>query len=84
MTNSGIGFSEGDIVTIAGCFNRPPARSAAWWTMLILGPQCAARHSGWAFRRRAEDPFYHLPLTRRGLFEHRRLQRYRIAGDVTA
>lgn len=80
----GMGFSEGDIVTIEGCYNRPPTRSAAWLAMLILGPQHAARHLGWAFRRRVPDPFNHLPLTRQGLFEPRRLQTYRIIGDVTA
>lgn len=81
---SGWGLTSGDIVTIEGCYNRPPTRIAAWWAMLILSPPRAARHLVWPFRRRDSDPFYHLPMTRRGLFEPRRLQTYRITGDVTA
>ena len=77
-------MAEGDIVTIEGCWNRPPTRSAAWWAMLILGPAFAARHLGRAFRRKVTDPWYHLPLKRRGLFEPRKLQMYRITGSVSA
>lgn len=72
------GFAPGDIVTIAGCYNRPPTRSWAWWVMLIFGPPFAARHLGWAFRRKSTDPFYHLGSTRRGLFAPRQLQTYRV------
>lgn len=76
-------LSPGDIVEFEGSFNRPPVKSLAWWAMLLFGPPFACRHLGWAFRRKASDPFYHIP-TRRNLFRERALQRYVITGEATS
>jgi hypothetical protein len=66
----------GDTVTIEGVNNRPPVATIGWWLMLIFGPPFAARHFGWAFRRGVSSPFNFFPMTRRHLFEPRRLQSF--------
>lgn len=69
-------LNPGDIVTIEGMYNRPSLASAAWWAMLVLGPAFAARHVGWAFRRKASDPYYQIPMKRKGLMQKRKLQTF--------
>jgi hypothetical protein len=77
-------INDGDILTIEGIYNRPSARTLAWWLMLAFHPARVCRYLPWVVRRRISDPMSFFPTTRRGLFTPRTLQTFKVGKRVTS